>query len=143
MPSPKSGQAGTPVAPTAPAAAEEADKANPGEVEKAKAEQRQTQSGKYGAVKSPPFKPPKTDEEKQRKTSWIEIELVGEDDKPIGGQAYRVKLPDGSVLEGTLDPDGWARIEGFEKGDCDISFPGLDEEAWEFIESAGARPAGP
>ena len=53
----KSGTAGKIVAPPEPADAEEADKANPGEVEKLKAEQRQIKSGKYGAVKVTPFKP--------------------------------------------------------------------------------------
>lgn len=136
----KSGTAGTPVEPTAPTAAHEADLADPGEVSEIKAEQRQTQSGKHGSVKTAPFKPPAEsgsagteagDQEKQ--LTWIEIELVGEDDKPIPGEKYQITLPDGSVAEGTLDHNGFARVEGFERGDCKISFPELDFEAWEPI----------
>jgi hypothetical protein len=148
----KSGTAGTAVEPIAPADPHEADKADPGEVDTIKAKQRQSQSGKYGSVKVNPFKPPppgdaaasegndvangaaaarSTPPEEQKKTSWIEIELVGEDDRPIPGEKYRIKLPDNSVDEGTLDDKGFARVEGFEKGDCQISFPELDREAWE------------
>jgi hypothetical protein len=146
----KSGTAGTPVEPTAPVAPQEADKADPGEVEKVKAEQRKTQTGKYGSVKVKPFKPAADDDGEvseaepeeqsdEKKLSWIEIELVGEDDKPISGEKYRITLPDDTVQEGTLDQNGWARIEGFEEGACKIAFPDLDEEAWEFIKSAGAK----
>jgi type VI secretion system secreted protein VgrG len=144
----KSGTAGTPVEPTAPVAPHEADKADPGEVEKVKADQRKTQTGKYGSVKVKPFTPASEDgggadgasEEKseEKKLSWIEIELVGEDDKPIPGEKYSITLPDNSVAEGTLDDKGFARVEGFEKGDCKVTFPELDAAAWEFIESKGA-----
>lgn len=132
MPSPKSGSAGSVVSPADPAEAHEADKADPGEVDEVKAEQRQTQSGKYGAVKTKPYKPPETAEEKEKKKSWIEIEMVGEDDKPIPGEPYRITLPDGeTVAEGTLDEKGFARLEGIEPGSCKITFPNLDKEAWE------------
>jgi len=64
-------------------------------------------------------------------TTWIEVELVGDDDKPVPGEKYRVTLPDGSVEEGTLDENGVARIEQFQSGECKITFPELDQEAWE------------
>lgn len=131
MPSPKSGSAGTAVSPSDPAEAAEADIADPGKVEEIKAEQRQAQSGKYGSVKSKPHKPP-TAEEAKEKNSWIEIEMVDEEDKPVAGMAYRVTLPDGeTVAEGTLDDKGLARIDGIEPGSCKITFPSLDQEAWE------------
>ena len=132
MPSPKSGSAGSAVSPAATAEAQEADKADPGEVEEIKAEQRQTQTGKYGSEKVKPYKPPETKEEKEKKKSWIEIEMVGEDDKPIVGEAYRITLPDGeTVAEGTLDDKGFARVDGIEPGTCKITFPSLDQDAWE------------
>lgn len=131
MPSPKSGSAGSAVSPADPAEAAEADVADPGKVEEVKAEQRQTQSGKYGSVKTKPHKPP-TAEEAEEKNSWIEIEMVNEEDKPVTGMAYRVTLPDGeTVAEGTLDDKGYARIEGIEPGSCKITFPNLDKDAWE------------
>jgi uncharacterized protein (DUF2345 family) len=132
MPSPKSGKAGSAVAPAEPTKAKEADKADPGEVEEIKAEQRQTKAGKYGSVQSKPHQPPKTQEEKAKKPSWIEIRMVDEAKKPVAGQPYRVTLPDGeTVAEGTLDEKGLARVEGIEQGNCKVTFPMLDKDAWE------------
>ncbi len=71
----------------------------------------------------------KADEEKK---SWIEIELVDEDDNPIPGERYKVTLPDGTtVAEGTLDENGFARVDGIDPGSCKITFPSLDKDAWE------------
>lgn len=135
MPSPKSGKAGKPVAPAAPPAAQDADVADPGKVAEIKKAQAEKQEGKYASEKLKPHKKSTDDQE----TSWIEIELVGEDDQPIAGEKYKVVLPDDTVAQGTLDQNGWARIEGFEKGSCKVSFPNLDQDAWEFIESSGPR----
>jgi hypothetical protein len=66
-----------------------------------------------------------------RPLDWIAIEMVGEDDAPIAGERYRVELPDGKTREGTLDSKGRARIEGIPSGQCKISFPKLDKDAWE------------
>ena len=126
MPSPKSGKAGTAVTPVDPGAAQEADKANPGEVEKIKAEQLQTKTGKYGSEKIKPYK------KDPKKKSWIEIEMVDEDKKPVPGEKYKITLPDGeTVAEGTLDDKGFARVDGIDPGTCKITFPELDKEAWE------------
>jgi hypothetical protein len=140
-----SGTAGSAVSPTAPKAAEEADVADPGEVTAIKAEQRQTQSGKYGAVQTKPFQPPpepnseseqstrQESTEEPPKKSWIEIELVGENGEAIAGERYRITLPDNRVAEGTLDSRGFARVDGFDPGTCKVTFPELDQEAWEKI----------
>ncbi len=102
------------VAPAAPAAAVEAGTAV---------------AGAMTTVK--PHKPPQTPEEKERKTSWIEIELVDEDDNPVPGARYAVELPDGTTAAGTLDEKGFARVEGFDPGGCKVTFPDLDQDAWE------------
>lgn len=135
MPSPKSGKPGKAVAPAAPNKAEDADVADPGKMAEIKTEQANTQSGKYGSQKVTPFKSPAEEEakEEEKKNSWIEIELVGEDDEPIPGEKYKISLPDDSIAEGTLDEKGFARVEGFENGTCKVSFPNLDKEAWEKI----------
>jgi|JRYH01.1.fsa_nt_gb hypothetical protein len=135
---PKDGKSCTLVSPEAPKAALEADKADPGEVAQVKAREREIEKGKYGQQKIEPFKPSeeKTDPEE---TSWIEIELVDEADNPVGGERYEVTLPDGRVASGTLDGEGWARVEGFKPGSCKVCFPKLDKEAWEFIESVGEK----
>jgi type VI secretion system secreted protein VgrG len=123
----KSGSAGQVVEPVAPDEPEDADSADPGEVAEVKSTQQQTQTGKYGATPVQPHQP------NPEKTSWIEIEMVDEEDRPVPGEIYRVTLPDGSVAEGTLDENGFARIGGMDPGQCQITFPELDQEAWEKI----------
>ena len=131
MPSPKSGNAGSAVTPADPKVAQEADQADPGDVEAIKADQLQTQTGKYGSNPLKPLKPPKTDEEKAKKKSWIEIDLVDKKGKPVAGEPYRVTLADGeTVAEGTLDEKGHARVEGIEPGTCKVTFPKLEKQAW-------------
>lgn len=127
----KSGKAGKAVAPADPDIPEDADVADPAEVAEAKAEQIEKQSGKYGTTPTKPFKKPESEEEAEEKTSWIEIELVDEEDEPVPSEKYEIKLPDGSVAKGTLDGNGFARIEGIDPGTCEITFPNLDKDAWE------------
>lgn len=122
---PKPGKAGSLVAPAAPVEATEADKADPGEVAKMKAEQAETKSGKYGSEKTKPYKP--SEDEK----SWIEIELIDEEDQPVPGMPFEITLSDGSVYSGSLDHKGFYRAEGIPPGECKVSFPTLDKEAWE------------
>jgi type VI secretion system secreted protein VgrG len=130
MPSPKEGTAGTLVAPTDPKSAQEADVADPGEVERAKAEQQQLGTGKYGQTPVKPFKPGKDSDDPEKPPSWIEIQMMDEDGGPVAGEAYSVELPDGSTSTGTLDEKGLARIEGFDPGNCKITFPNIDKDAW-------------
>jgi len=132
MPSPKSGNAGSLVQPAAPDEAFDADSADPGEIAEIKAEQLESKKGKYG---SEPVKPFTKQDEKQGqddpKKSWIEIEMVDEEDGPVSGEKYEIKLPDGKVSKGTLDQNGFARVDGIDPGTCQITFPDLDKEAWE------------
>lgn len=62
--------------------------------------------------------------------SWIEVRLLGEDGQPISDVRYLLTLPDGTRQEGTLDEDGLIRVDGIDAGDCDVSFPDLDQDAW-------------
>lgn len=120
VPSPNSAQAPQPVKPAKPAAAKEADKAEPGG-------NLDFQRDPVG----PAHKPPQTDEDKKKKNSWIEIEMVGEDGKPYPGESFRLRFPDGSITGGTLDEKGFARVQGIEPGSVEITFPNLDKEAWD------------
>jgi hypothetical protein len=126
----KSGKTGSPVTPTAPDEAEDADVADPVEAEKTKAEQIQQNKGKYGATPVTPHNPPTNTKEASNKTTWIEIELVDEGNKPVPGEKYKITLPDNSVAGGTLDEKGFARIEGIVPGTCKITFPNLEKDAW-------------
>lgn len=133
MASPKTGSAGSPVDPAEPTEAEQADTADPGEVSEVKARQRATKKGKYGQQPTTPYK--KADQEakaEDKPLHWIEIELIDEADQPVSGERYKITLPDGSVDEGSLDEKGKAKIESIaDAGDCKISFPNLDQDAWE------------
>jgi hypothetical protein len=58
--------------------------------------------------------------------TWIEIELLTEDRKPVPYEKYRIKVPEGFVAEGALDANGRARIDGIDPGICEVSFPEID-----------------
>jgi hypothetical protein len=128
MPSPQSGNAPSAVSPADPKKACEADNAVPGTMTEVKARQKESDDG------STPHKPPKSQEEKEKKNkiSWIEIEMVDQENKPVKGLPYKITLPDGNtVAEGTLDEKGFARVDNIEPGSCKVTFPTLDQEAWE------------
>jgi len=133
MPSPNDGTAGSIVEPIDPEAPEEADVADPGEVAEAKQVQRENNEGKYGAEPVVAHTPAQSnsEEDEEQPTSWIEIELKDEEDQPVAGEKYEITLPDDTVARGTLDPNGFARVEGIESGTCKVTFPELDQSAWE------------
>jgi type VI secretion system secreted protein VgrG len=139
------------VPPCEPYYAEEADKADPGEMAKVKKYQAEQKQGKYGKTPAKPYKPQPygggggaggaagmvdgsgNGNGQEKKLVWIEIELVDEADKPVPGEPFRITLPDGSVVEGTLDEKGFARVDGIDPGTCQVTFPKLDEPLWERI----------
>ena len=102
----------------------DADNAIPGEMD--------SESGKKDdTTKAHKAAPGDGEEEKK---SWIEIEMVDQEDKRLPGMPYRVTLADGeTVAEGTLDEKGFARIDHIDPGSCKVTFPTLDQEAWEEI----------
>jgi hypothetical protein len=68
---------------------------------------------------------------KKEEKSWIEIELVDEENQPVPGERYRITLSDGKTLaEGTTDANGQARVNDIDRGTCKITFPDLDKDAW-------------
>ncbi|MEO6755583.1 MAG: hypothetical protein ABIP85_27740 [Chthoniobacteraceae bacterium] len=128
MPSPKSGSAPSAVSPADPKNACEADNAEPGTMSEVKARQKESDDGSaaHKASKS------QEEKEKEKKTSWIEIEMVDQEKKPVVGLPFRITLPDGkTVSEGTLNEKGFARVSNIEPGSCKVTFPTLDQEAWE------------
>jgi type VI secretion system secreted protein VgrG len=62
--------------------------------------------------------------------TWIGIELVDADGKPVAGEAYEITLPDGSVRSGTTDDAGKAQERGIDPGLCQVAFPNLPSDAW-------------
>jgi hypothetical protein len=128
----KNGKLVKAVEPIKPEEAFEADAADPGKVAKVKAKQIQNNIGKYGstAIKAHKPKTGQTNSENEQQTTWIEIELLDEDDNPVSGKKYEVNLPDGTVAKSTLDGNGFARVEGINPGECKVCFPELDKDAW-------------
>jgi hypothetical protein len=74
--------------------------------------------------------PPPEPEEEATPTSWVGIELVDQDGKPVPEMRFRLKLPDGTYKEGLTDKAGRFRINGIAEGSCTLEFPSLDAEAW-------------
>jgi hypothetical protein len=69
-------------------------------------------------------------EQKQEK-SWVEIMLVDLEGNPVPGVRYRITTPDGEVREGSLNEHGQAGYYQIDPGNCKITFPDLDKEAWD------------
>ena len=65
--------------------------------------------------------------------SWIEVELLDEDDLPVAGARFEIRLPDGSLRTGRLGPDGRASVEGIAPGNCGVTFPELESSTWEEV----------
>jgi type VI secretion system secreted protein VgrG len=137
-----SGSAGSLVSPLSPTDPAQADKADPGQMPPP-AGAGFTQSSlplssispaaagvKKSAACNAPTHDPTSDENKD-KTHWVEINLVDEQGKPVAGEPYQVTLPDGStVADGTLDEKGHARVDHIDPGNCKVTFPNLDKDAW-------------
>lgn len=62
--------------------------------------------------------------------TWVAIELLDADGKPVPGEEYRLELPDGSIREGTLDANGTASVSGIDPGSCKVCFPRIDGRVW-------------
>jgi type VI secretion system secreted protein VgrG len=125
------GTPGNLVPPADPDKAEIADHADPGsDAPSYKQQRRATPPALVPSYTQPTHKPNSPHNDK--KTSWIEIELRDDDGDPVAGEKYRVTLTDGTTLaEGTTDDKGFARVGNIDPGNCKVTFPNLDGEAWD------------
>lgn len=82
----------------------------------------------YGG--NPPL-PTNAPEKAKEKKDWIEIILVDAEGQPMPNVRYRITAPDGKVQEGRLNEHGQAGLYQIESGNCKITFPDLDQDAWE------------
>ena len=62
---------------------------------------------------------------------YVEIELVDEYGNKSANEKFKLILPDGSEKEGTLDENGYARVEDVPPGKFSIEFPDLDTAEFE------------
>lgn len=72
-----------------------------------------------------------TRESSREDLEWIEIQLVDEEDQPVAGVAYRIELSDRRVRTGVTNAHGVIRYDRIPGGTCRLTFPDLDEAAWE------------
>lgn len=70
-------------------------------------------------------------EKAKEKKDWIEIILVDLDGKPVPNVRYRITPPNGAPVEGRLNEHGQAGLYQIEAGNCKVTFPDLDQEAWD------------
>jgi len=64
------------------------------------------------------------------KTHWIAIQLVDEQQHAVPFEDYRITLPDGTLVEGSTDKHGRAKISGIDPGNCKVSFPDRHAKDW-------------
>lgn len=70
------------------------------------------------------------DQTRSDRKVWVEIELLDDDGQPVPNEPYRIELPDGSATEGSTDDLGRARVDGIDPGNCNVTFPSLDQSSW-------------
>jgi type VI secretion system secreted protein VgrG len=56
--------------------------------------------------------------------------LTDEHGNPVPDVSYSVTLPDGSVMTGSLDDQGFARFDDIDPGKCLVSFPEIHAKEW-------------
>jgi len=66
-------------------------------------------------------------DEVEQELTYIEIELLDDDENPIPNVAYRIMLPNQRTRMGNLDEEGRVRLEDIPPGTCTVRFPGLTE----------------
>ncbi len=106
------------VAPTEPEKPDVADDAVPGTIIKLQEQsiERKEKTHKEG---------------NEEKKSWIKLKMVDEEGNPVTGVGYKVTTPDGRVASGSTDKDGKAEVKNIDPGNCEVTFPDLDKDAWE------------
>jgi len=90
--------------------------------------------GRGGAGGEEPGAPPQAAAQAPRRAeprkTWIEIELVDDQGRPVPNQRCSVELPDGTTWTGVLDANGLARVDYVDHGTCEVYFPDLDYREW-------------
>src|SRR5256884_765489 len=65
-----------------------------------------------------------------RSGTFIDLVLVDEGGAPVAGAKYEVTTSDGRTLQGSLDAQGRARVQGVGTGPCEVTFPDHAPDAW-------------
>lgn len=67
--------------------------------------------------------------DKLPEVTWVVIELEDDDGNPVADEPYELVTKTGKVIKGSLDGNGYARIEGVDPGKVEISFPNQPQGA--------------
>lgn len=70
------------------------------------------------------------EEAPEEELSWVDIELVDDENNPCPYERYELTLPNGKKRRGWLDGRGQAHVTGIPPGQCEVTFPNLDREGW-------------
>ncbi|NNA55717.1 PAAR domain-containing protein [Pseudomonas koreensis] len=62
-----------------------------------------------------------------KETTFVEFQLLNEKDEQIANEAYELTLPDGTLMTGVLDGNGFVHVAGIPRGSCSIKFPKLED----------------
>lgn len=62
----------------------------------------------------------------QEKT-FVEFQLLNDREEPIPNESYELTLPDGAVITGVLDENGFVHVPNVPRGSCSIKFPKLED----------------
>ena len=80
----------------------------------------------------------RSSDESTRRT-WVEVELLDQNRRPVKGAKVEITLPDGSTTRGNLSSEGTLRVNGIDPGSCSVTFPDLDGREWK---RSGDVPSG-
>lgn len=75
--------------------------------------------GNATVLKTSHYTPPA---DKDKKT-WIEFKVLDDKGKPQPSLSYEVTLPDQTIVTGSLDGNGFSRLDNIPSGTCQIRFP--------------------
>lgn len=64
-------------------------------------------------------------------THWIHVIVMDQDDQPLAGVPYRIKLTDGRVREGRTTAEGGIFFDEIPAGQCSLSLLEHDEKLWD------------
>jgi hypothetical protein len=78
----------------------------------------------------PPPPPPAMKPPKPTKEGWLEIEIADEDGRAREGDGYRLELPDGQVITGTIGAKGLLSLQGVEPGTAKLTLTTLHSTSW-------------
>ena len=61
----------------------------------------------------------------EEELTFVEFRLLNTELQPIPNETFNLTLPDGKVVNGKLDSNGFVRVDDVPRGKCQIRFPNL------------------